>query len=283
LHFHGAGLEGANTAEPTSFTIEAKSRDGGRARLVQNPFGVEVVGANGAAVRTDLRDNNDGTFTVTYQAVHAGDHTVNVQLKHQLRVGVVVGTDASKSRAFGPGLQDGVQDNLPTHFTIEARGTDGQPMGKGGDPFVVKIQGPAGDVPNTITDNGDGTYTVNYAPEHAGPHTVNVTLKDKPVDRSPYTVNVREGADHRTSLIESFKFVIQSKTKADKPMTRGGENFTVDITNPAGSRVDNKLEDLRNGQYACTFSLANGGAGNYKLDVKVNGKDILGSPFNINF
>jgi hypothetical protein len=70
---------------------------------------------------------------------------------------------------------------------------------------------------------------VKYAPEHAGPHRIDVTLRDKPVDRSPYSVNVREGADHNNSFLEGFQFVIRSCTKSGKSMTRGGENFKVCI------------------------------------------------------
>jgi len=178
LNATGAGLKGGNTAEPSTFTVEAPGVKDGELDVV-------VLGPNGKKVKSDLKNNGNGSFTVTYQAELEGHHDVQFAVKSTLRVGIAVGTDASKSRAYGPGLEDGVQDNLPTTFTVEARGTDGQPMKKGGDPFDVKVTGPQGEVPAKVTDNGDGTYTVDYAPEHAGPHRVDVTLKDKAVDRSP--------------------------------------------------------------------------------------------------
>jgi len=271
LHATGAGLSGGNTAEPSSFVIEAPNVKDGELEVV-------VVGPNGKRVQSTLTNNHNGSFTVVYQTEIEGHHDVQFSVKSTFRVGIAVGTDASKSRAYGPGLEDGVQDNLPTHFTIEARGTDGQPMKKGGDPFDVKISGPQGDVPAKVTDNGDGTYNVEYAPEHAGPHRVDVSLKYKPVDRSPYTVNVREGADHRTSHIEGFQFVIRARTKSGKDMSRGGENFAVKGSGPRGE-VPVKLEDRQNGTYNVSYSLPADAPGTYKFQVQVNGKDILGTPY----
>jgi len=277
LTLSGPGLEGGNTAEPTSFLVSATNSHGQPVQLPPNPLRVEIL-ANGKELQSKVQESGNGTFTVTYQPIEKGNYEVNVYLKSSVRVGIVVGADASKSRVFGPGLEDGVQDNLPTYFTIEARGTDGQPMGKGGDPFEVKVQGPKGDVPATVTDNGDGTYRVDYAPQDAGPHKVNVTLKDKPVANSPYTVNVKEGADHNTSLVENYQFTIRARTKRNQNMTRGGEKFTATVSGPQGP-VETKLSDNQNGSYTVNYSLGEATKGTYNFSVKVNSKDIQGSPW----
>jgi len=278
LQATGPGLNGGSTAEPAHFTITASDASGRAAQLPADPLQVAILGPNGRQVQTQVSDNRDGSWNVSYQPQFEGHHEVTISLKSSIRVGIAVGTDASKSKAYGPGLEDGVQDNLPTHFTVEARGTDGNRMPKGGDPFEVKVTGPKGNVPAKITDNGDGTYNVDYAPNDAGPHRIDVTLKDKPVDRSPYTVSVREGADHNTSLIEGFQFVIRARTKNNKDMNRGGENFAVQINGPSGS-VSHKLQDLRNGQYQVNYSLPPNERGTFAFSVQVNGKDIQGSPF----
>jgi len=229
-------------------------------------------------------DNNDGTYTVTYQPPIAGHYDVNVYLKSNVRVGIAVGTDASKTRVFGPGLEDGVQDNLPTYFTIEARGTDGNPMGKGGDPFQVKIAGPKGDVPATVTDNGDGTYRVDYAPDDAGNHKIEVTLKAKPVANSPYNVNVREGADHTTSGIEGAQFTIRAKTKRGVFMGIGGEKFGSSIKGPSGE-VEIDVVDNNNGSYTVHYPFpAEKGAYTFRAYVKqlLLKKDIKNSPWTEN-
>jgi len=281
LELSGDGLvRGANTAEPTTFVVTATS-NGQPANLSANPLRVEVLSPNGKEVQSNVTASGQSQWTVTYQATEKGSYDVNVYLKSSVKVGIAVGTDASKTKVFGPGLEDGVQDNLPTYFTIEARGTDGQPMGKGGDPFEVKVKGPKGDVPATVTDNGDGTYRVDYAPQDAGPHRVDVTLKNKPVANSPYTVNVKEGADHNTSLVENYQFTIRARTKRNQNMARGGEKFTATVSGPKGP-VENKLTDNQNGSYTVDYSLPEGVKGTYNFSVKVNSKDIQGSPWTQN-
>jgi len=230
------------------------------------------------------------TYDVTYQPSEVGKHEIVVGLKNPaapqyfehikdspFHANITQGTDANKTKVFGPGLEDGVQDNLPTYFNIESRDRNGQPVRKGGDPFEVKIQGPKGDVPATVHDNGDGTYRVDYAPQDAGNHVIKVELKNKPVAQSPYTVNVKEGADHNTSGIESFQFVIRARTKTGKDMSRGGEKFEVAVQGPSGQHPV-QLRDAGNGTYVVTYSIPPV-QGAFNFSVKVNGNHIQGSPF----
>lgn len=116
-----------------------------------------------------------------------------VVFKASVNVPVLIGTDAERTRVFGPGVEDGVQANEPTYFNIESIGTDGKPVKRGGDQFIVNIVGPRGEhVPAAITDNNDGTYRVEYMVAEPGPTRVNVTLRGKHVANSPYTINVKD-------------------------------------------------------------------------------------------
>jgi len=286
----GPGLKGGNTAEPAVFTIHARDSNGQPVVPRENPFLTEITQPDGSDLPAQVKDNRDGTYTVTYNPTEVGRHEITVGLKNPaapqywehikdspFHVGIVPGTDASKSRVYGPGIEEGVQDNLPTHFTIEARDRNGQPMREGGDPFDVKIHGPRGEVPAQVVDNGDGTYTVNYAPENAGNHRIDVTLRNKPVANSPYNVSVKEGADHTTSSIESFQFVIRARTKTGKDMSRGGEKFEVEANGPQG-KVQTRLQDQGNGTYVVSYSIPPV-KGTFSFEVKVNGNNIKGSPF----
>jgi filamin len=287
----GPGLKGANTAEPATFTIYARDSNNKPVVLKENPFVVDIVNPDGSETEPTVVNKGDGTYDVTYQPTKPGQHQITVGLKNPaapvyfdhikdspFTVGVVPGTDPSKTKVYGPGLEDGVQDNLPTHFTIEARDTEGNPMKKGGDPFQVKVTGPKGDVPAEVVDNNDGTYTVNFAPQDAGPTKIDVSLKGKPVANAPYTINVKEGADHNTSLIESYQFTIRARTKRNQNMTRGGEKFETTIQGPNGP-VQANSTDNGNGTYTVTYSLPEGTRGAVKFSVKVNGRDIAGSPW----
>jgi filamin len=287
----GDGLKGGNTAEPATFTIHAADSNGNPVSPKENPFVVDITQPDGTELPTNVKDNRDGTYTVQYQANQVGPHEIVVGVKNPaapiyydhipnspFRSNISLGTDPNKSRVYGPALEGNVQDNLPTQLHIQAVGTDGTPVKHGGDPFDVKVTGPRGAVPVQLKDNGDGTYTADFAPDNAGDHKIEVTLKGKPVANSPYTIQVREGADHNTSFIENFQFVIRARTKRNQNMSRGGEPFEVAISGPAG-RVDNRLKDNGDGTYTCSYSLPAGSRGQYTFNIKVNGRDIQGSPF----
>jgi len=272
-----------NTAEPSTFTITVRDGSGSAVNLRGDALKVVIPGPGNRSINPSVQNNNNGTFNVTYQPSDAGQHDVVVSLTAATRVGINVGTDASKTKVHGPGVQpEGVQDNIPTHFIIESVGTDGQPMRKGGDPYVVKIAGPKGDVPANITDNGDGTYRVDYFAQEAGPTRIDVTLREKPVANSPYNINVREGADHTTSFIETSQFTIRARTKRNQNMTRGGEGFSVAATGPAGQHPV-KLTDNNNGTYTGVYSLPPAQKGQYSFQAIVNQNNIVGSPFNVSY
>jgi filamin len=287
----GPGLKGGNTAEPATFTIHAADANGNPVAPKENPFIVDIVQPDGSELPADVKDNRDGTYNVTYQPKAVGPHEITVGLRNPaapvyydhikdspFRANIGLGTDASKTLVYGPALEGPVQDNLPTSLNIKAIGTDGTPVTHGGDPFEVKVTGPKGPVPVDLKDNGDGTYTANFAPNDAGDHKIEVTLKNKQVANSPYHINVKEGADHTTSFIEGFQFVIRARTKRNQNMTRGGEAFSVAIQGPAG-KVDNKVTDNNNGTYTVNYALPAGTKGAFQFNIKVNGKDIQGSPF----
>jgi len=134
-------------------------------------------------------------------------------------------------------------------------------------------------VPAVVKDNDDGTYNVTYNPFEHGKHTVYVNLKNNAVAKSPYTVNVKEGAAFENTFIEKFQFTVRTKTKTNNFKTVGGETFTVTITGKGGEVPSELIDthDLGNGLYNVNYSLPS--PGDYLVSVKLNGHDIQGSPF----
>jgi hypothetical protein len=100
----------------------------------------------------------------------------------------------------------------------------------------------------------------------------------KPVAKSPYNVNVKEGADHHKSGIGKVVFTIQARTKSGKPMDRGGEPFTATINDGA---MPAELKDMNNGLYKLTFNPQAGQK--VKISFAVNGHDIQSSPVHLQF
>jgi len=103
-------------------------------------------------------DNNDGTYSVTYEPKEPGNYTIGVTLEGKnikdspFKVKCKEGTDADNS---GFGIFS---------FTIQARDKRNKEKTFGGDKFVVTIKGPdEAEIEVSTMDNNDGTYTAIYA------------------------------------------------------------------------------------------------------------------------
>jgi hypothetical protein len=252
------------------------------------PLEVEVFGPNGVEAPAKVTDNNDGTYSVEYQAQDPGQHKIDVVVKSSVKiyydhikdspfsVPIKPGTDAAKSQVHGPGLKE-AYDTLPANFHIQAKDRDGNNIPEGGDPFEVQVTGPSGPVPVDLKDNGDGTYDITYHPTVHGPHDIDVKLRGKPVGGGPFKLDVKQGADHEHSIVETYSFVIRAKTKTGEHKKTGGDNFTVTITGPNGLLNDVTVKDLGDGSYVTYYSITE--RGEYTISVRVNGYDIKGSPW----
>jgi len=153
----GPGLQEAWDNEPAHFTIHAMDNDGKSRGEGGDPIVVKVTN-NGKDVPVQMKDNGDGTYSVSYQPDAPGDLTVNVELEGSpikdapFSVKAKAGTDAENS---GFGIFS---------FTLQARDKRGQQKTFGGDNFEVHIKGPSNsEVEVQTTDNQDGTYTAIYA------------------------------------------------------------------------------------------------------------------------
>ena len=45
-------------------------------------------------------------------------------------------------------------------------------------------------VPGEVEDHGNGTYTITFTPQTAGPHQLHITMDGEHVQSSPFTVKV---------------------------------------------------------------------------------------------
>jgi len=245
--------------------------------------------ANGDLIPAKIEDNGDGTYNVSYQPKDAGNYHIDIVERNPTNplyydhlknspVDVVIdpGTDASMCTATGPGLEEGNLDTVDSVFTIQARDRQGKPIKQGGDNFVVDIQGPTGEVPVKVVDNGDGTYSVSYLPNGAGPHDIAVTLGDVPIKGSTFHVDIKPGPWARNTFIKEYSFVVQTRDKHDVDIKEGGFEVGVEIKGPRGPVTAN-LQDNGDGTYTVTYVIKD--KGEYKLNVTVEGTSVKGSPF----
>ena len=276
----GPGLEGGKTGRDLPFTIHGVDADGNKATDGGEPYDVSIEGPNGA-VSPQITDNGDGTVDVVYNVDAPGDYKINVGLHGDAIKGspwnakVKAAPDASKSWAEGPGLEKAF-DNEPAVFTVYARDANNNPVS--GDDCNVTVEGPGAASAN-VTDNGDGTYSVEYNAEDAGKYTVTATLDGDAVKNTPKEVNVIEGADPSNCSVK-YTITVQAKNKKGEPKTYGGDEFEVSVKGgEQETPVDCEATDNGDGSYSATYAL-NGEAGTeFKVHIKLNGKSIKGSPF----
>jgi filamin len=288
----GPGLEPGNKCtEPAHFTIHAVYPNGQPKKTGGDLFDVHIEDPNFDQVKAKIVDNGDGTWSVEYQPTDPGKYHIDVIQRNPsvpllydhvknspIDVLIDPGTVAEQCIAYGPGLEPGNLDTEPAHFTIEARDKNGNRRKEGGDPFKVEVQGPTGPVPVQVVDNGDGTYNVTYNPEDAGRHDIAVTLDGKPIKGSTFKVDIKPGAWAGKSVMEYFSFAVKTADKRGKPLTVGGAKIKAVVTKPNGQLCEKtKIQDQNNGTYVITYYAEQ--SGNYRAEVTIDGKNIVGSPF----
>ena len=98
--------------------------------------------------------------------------------------------DATQSTSFG--FEETVVSGEEYDFLIEARDGHGNLLLTGGsevDVFVSSYQNEGG-ITTSITDNNNGTYSVNYVPQVTGAYFLDVTIDGSSIRGSPLVLNV---------------------------------------------------------------------------------------------
>uniref|UniRef100_A0A8C3CZJ3 Filamin A n=1 Tax=Cairina moschata TaxID=8855 RepID=A0A8C3CZJ3_CAIMO len=270
----GLSRSGVELGKPTHFTVNTKA--GGRA-----PLEVQVTGpGKGDAVRDlEVKDNHDGTHTVTYTPLQQGNLGVAVTYggdhipKSPFSVPVAPSVDLGKIKISG--LDDKPEVGKDQEFTVKTKGAGGQ--GKVG----AKVTGPGRKgvpckvEPGLSPDNS----LVRWIPREEGPYELEVTYDGLPVPGSPFPVEAVPPTD-------------PSKVRAFGPGLQGGlagvpAPFTIDTkgagTGGLGLTVEGpceaKLECQDNGDGTCSVSYLPAEPGDYNINILFAGSHIPGSPF----
>ncbi|XP_033105524.1 filamin-A-like isoform X2 [Anneissia japonica] len=238
----GPGLkpDGLLINEKTEFTVDARAPGCGKAELE-----IFIFDQLGNKIQPDIRDNKNGTWTVSYTPTAPLKHSVAVTWgkvsvpKSPFRVTIGAGPGAVK--LYGPGLESGnVKSKEPTEFTVDCT-----EAGKG--PIQVKCTSAPGVNSNSetpikcdVTDNKDGTYTARYTPQKPGNYVVEVKFKGKDVPQSPITVQVVPTVDVSKITIDGLQEPIQvgkEHTFFVNTAPAGPGDLEGDIKNPSGKKL----------------------------------------------
>ncbi|XP_074554003.1 filamin-C-like isoform X9 [Halichoeres trimaculatus] len=235
---YGPGLEEGLVNKPNRFTVETRGAGTGG-------LGLAIEGPSEA--KMSCKDNKDGSCSVEYIPFTPGEYDVNITFGglpipgSPFRVPVRELVDPSKVKCSGPGLGSGVRAHVPQTFTVDSSKA-------GVAPLEVLLYGPTGVAePISISDNGDGTHTVNYTPSNDGPYTVCVKYADQEVPRSPFKIKTLPAHD-ASKVRASGPGLNASGVPASLPVEftidarDAGEGLlTVQILGPDGCRREASL------------------------------------------
>ncbi|KAL6438960.1 hypothetical protein ACFW04_003771 [Cataglyphis niger] len=283
VEVHGPGIqpEGVAKDKPTHFTVDA--RKAGHAALE-----VVIQDALGKEVPLKLDEKRDGTVQVHYTPTTSSQHVVMVNYggvatkKSPYRVKIASPLNPAMVSAFGPGLEKGVKSNIPTHFNVDCREA-------GPGKLDVKLLSPEDrELPISLTDNEDGTYTVDYMPPQPGNYTVNLNYGGLKVPQCPIKVNVQPHVDVSKVKVDGLEpslyvnkqatFTIDTRDIAKSKTDDGKVSCT--ISNPSGGKTEKLIIPQGDGTYRVSYTPFEEGC--HTIDILYDNMPIPGSPFSVN-
>uniref|UniRef100_A0A8C2DBN7 Filamin B n=1 Tax=Cyprinus carpio TaxID=7962 RepID=A0A8C2DBN7_CYPCA len=294
----GSGLKRGKVGEISVLNVDCTKAGPGQLTLEAEPD-------SGAKAKTEVLDNKDGTYTVTYVPLTAGMYTLLLKYggktvpNFPAKVTVDPAVDTSKVKVFGPGVTgEGVFREASTDFTVDARAL----TKVGGKHIKAHVKNPSGAATEcVISDNGDGTYNVEYTPFENGVHRVEVLYDETPVPKSPFQVGVGEGCDPSRvqakgpGLEEALtdkpnKFSIITRFKSfTNPTVHLSFHLTVRFTCTIQLKslvllfvgIAEPVEVTDNGDGTHTVSYTPSVEGSYSVAVKYADEEVPRSPFKL--
>ncbi|XP_046814112.1 filamin-A isoform X4 [Vespa crabro] len=284
VEVHGPGIQPDSVAKdkPTHFIVDPR-KAGGQARLevaIQDVFGRQVP------VR--LEDKRDGTIQAYYTPTSASQHVIMVNYggvatkKSPYRVKVAAPLNPAAVTAFGPGIERGVKSNVPTHFNIDCREAGPGNM----DVTIVSEDGR--ELPVSLTDNEDNTYSVGYVAPQPGNYFVNLSYGGLKVPTCPIAVNVQphidvsrikvDGLEPSLYLKQPTEFTID--TRAIAKMKNDEDLVSCVISNPSGGKTEKVIIPQGDGTYRVSYTPFE--EGRYTIDILYDNIPVPGSPFTVN-
>ncbi|KAM9365728.1 LOW QUALITY PROTEIN: filamin-B-like [Pholidichthys leucotaenia] len=286
----GSGLKRAKVGEPSILNVDCSRAGPGELSLeaaLDSPPSSPTASrlASGSKAKTEVMDNKDGTYTVTYVPLSSGMYTLLLKYGGKpvpgfpASVMVDPAVDTSRVKVFGPGVEgQAVFREATTEFTVDTRPLTLQ----GGDHVQAEVRNPSGAVTDcAITDNRDGTYSVEYTPYENGVHSIQVLYDDTPVPKSPFKVPVSEGCNPSR--------VVAAGPGLQNGLTDHPNNFTI-VTRGAGmgglgitveGPSESKMSCKDNKDGSCSVEYVPYMAGVYDVNITYGGEHVPGSPFKV--
>ncbi|XP_031687684.1 filamin-A isoform X11 [Oncorhynchus kisutch] len=300
----GLNAQGVPASLPVEFTIDA--RDAGEGLLT-----VQILDPEGKPKKANIRDNRDGTYTVSYVPDMAGRYTITIKYGgdeipyspyriHALPIG-----DASKclvtvsigGHGLGSGLGPTIQIGEETVITVDAKAA-----GKG--KVTCKVSTPDGaELDVDVVENSDGTFDIYYTAPEPGKYVITIRFGGEHIPNSPFhvvasdTVPIIEEPCDKLQLQQPYQAYqgYPPHWATEEPVTTGdimepmlrpfnlvipftvqkGE-ITGEVRMPSGKTARPNITDNKDGTVTVKYAPTEKGL--HEMDIKYDGNHIPGSP-----
>ena len=275
---YGPGVEDGNkTGKPVDFTVDCKEAGPG-------DLEINITDDKDQEVPITVNDKGDHTFNVIYNPKKNGAHTIEVKYDGrdvpQSPITVNVKTDIDMRKIKVLGLEDEVFVDCTNDFEVDTSSLPANVTPNIG--CAIKCPDGTNLKDLRVDQPGpDGKAKVSYTPSKEGKHEVNVTCDGDPINGSPFKVKAKKGFDPKKVKAygpglekgichEPNQFTIETRNA-------GKGDLGLSIEGPAEAKMTCK--DNRDG--SCNVDYVPTVPGNYDVTVKLEDKNIPGSPFKV--
>ncbi|XP_028923663.1 filamin-A isoform X3 [Ornithorhynchus anatinus] len=270
----GLNTTGVPASLPVEFTIDAK--DAGEGLLA-----VQITDPEGKPKKTTIRDNQDGTYTVSYVPDMTGRYTILIKYGGDeipyspYRIRALPTGDASKctvtvsigGHGLGAGIGPTIQIGEETVITVDAKAA-----GKG--KVTCTVCTPDGsEVDVDVVENEDGTFDIFYTAPQPGKYVICVRFGGEHIPNSPFQVMATDrplmgvnGLD--VAGLRPFDLVI--------PFTIKKGEITGEVRMPSGKVAKPDITDNKDGTVTVRYAPTE--AGLHEMDIRYDNMHIPGSP-----
>ncbi|XP_073337082.1 filamin-C-like isoform X4 [Pagrus major] len=261
----GLNASGVPASLPVEFTIDA--RDAGEGLLT-----VQILDPEGKPKKANIRDNRDGTYTVSYVPDMTGRYTITIKYGGDeipyspYRIHALPTGDASKCLVTGSGIGPTIQIGEETVITVDAKAA-----GKG--KVTCKVSTPDGaELDVDVVENADGTFDIYYTAPEPGKYVITIRFGGENIPNSPFHVVATDDpitpVDGMEPMLRPFSLVI--------PFTVQKGEITGEVRMPSGRTACPHITDNKDGTVTVKYSPTERGL--HEMDIKYDGNHIPGSP-----
>ncbi|XP_076861287.1 filamin-C isoform X11 [Brachyhypopomus gauderio] len=269
----GLNASGVPASLPVEFTIDA--RDAGEGLLT-----VQILDPEGKPKKANIRDNRDGTYTVSYVPDMAGRYTITIKYGGDeipyspFRIHALPSGDASKclvtvsigGHGLGSGLGSTIQIGEETVITVDAKAA-----GKG--KVTCKVSTPDGaELDVDVVENSDGTFDIYYTAPEPGKYVITIRFGGEQIPNSPFHVVASEervtAMNGMEPMLRPFHLLI--------PFTVQKGEITGEVRMPSGKTARPHITDNKDGTVTVKYAPTEKGL--HEMDIKYDSNHIPGSP-----